>query len=57
MDDFPNPKALADHLQHLMDSPDEYMRLFEWRMHGWARLPWNNQYQPLGKSVLKIGLL
>ncbi|KAH7724733.1 alpha1,3-fucosyltransferase [Aphelenchoides avenae] len=41
MDDFPNAKALADHLNTLMSNRSEYMKYFAWRGQGWSRARWN----------------
>ncbi|KAI1726683.1 glycosyltransferase family 10 (fucosyltransferase) c-term domain-containing protein [Ditylenchus destructor] len=42
MDDFDSPKKLGDHLKSLIQNPREYLKYFEWRSKGWARVPWNH---------------
>ena len=37
-DDYANASALVDHLNYLMDSPIEYMRLLDWRSK-WSLVP------------------
>ncbi|KAL3086709.1 hypothetical protein niasHS_008042 [Heterodera schachtii] len=43
MDQYESPKAMADHLNFLMDNPDEYLKYFEWRAQNWSIAPWNHR--------------
>lgn len=38
MDDYESPAAMAEHLNYLMDHPDEYMSYFAWRQQGLTRV-------------------
>lgn len=40
IDDFPNAKALADHLKFLIENPAEYMKHFEWKIR--YKINWAN---------------
>ena len=43
MDQFSNPREMADHLHFLMDNPDAYLKYFEWRNKKWSIAPWNHK--------------
>uniref|UniRef100_A0A914HM17 Fucosyltransferase n=1 Tax=Globodera rostochiensis TaxID=31243 RepID=A0A914HM17_GLORO len=51
MDQFESPKAMADHLNFLMNNPDEYLKYFEWRAQNWSIAPWNHQGFRIGKLL------
>lgn len=38
MDDYESPAAMAEHLNYLMDHPEEYMSYFAWRLQGLTRV-------------------
>ncbi|KAH7727631.1 alpha1,3-fucosyltransferase [Aphelenchoides avenae] len=38
MDDYESPTAMAQHLNYLMDNPEEYMSYFAWRQQGLTRI-------------------
>ncbi|KAI6196041.1 Glyco-tran-10-N domain-containing protein [Aphelenchoides besseyi] len=47
VDDFNSAKDLADHLTFLMDHPNEYFKLIQWR-NEWATAKWNADGYRLG---------
>lgn len=47
-DDFASPKALADHLYHLMRTPKSYLKFLEWKAKYTVEVaPWRISVEPL----------
>ncbi|KAL7074700.1 hypothetical protein ACQ4LE_005911 [Meloidogyne hapla] len=57
MDQFKSPKQMADHLNLLMDNPNEYLKYFEWRSKGWSVAPYNHEGFRVGPCALCERLL
>ena len=57
MDDYADPKEMATHLKRIMNSPDEYMKYFEWKAKGWAKVPFNLEGYRIGFCQLCEKLL
>uniref|UniRef100_A0A7E4VDT9 Fucosyltransferase n=1 Tax=Panagrellus redivivus TaxID=6233 RepID=A0A7E4VDT9_PANRE len=41
-DDYPSPKAMADHLTYLIGNQTAYLEYFKYREQGWTRAGWNS---------------